>query len=195
VQAVAQQNPPSQVLDPQTIISDISSISSKLTELTKQVSAPQGLPSNLMDQLTEVVSNLMQNKSKASELDQIILRSHIHDSQLLRLPDDARESEILLQMHGYEDMPMHHHSRDKEFRLKSLPPPEVVKLVAMSPCYVQYQDHTCPTCQEFKLQADSMMCAICEGCYHKECQTLQLYRPSGYAGIYMCLLCLTAMNV
>jgi hypothetical protein len=142
-----------------------------------------------------MVSDLVQNKSKASELDQIILRSHIHDSQLLRLPDDARESEILLPMHGYKDMAMHRHSRDEEFRLKSLPPAEMVKLVAMSPCYyVRYDNHICPTCQEFKLKADSMMCAVCEGYYHEKCQALQLYRPSGYAGVYMCSFCTQVLH-
>jgi hypothetical protein len=108
VAAITQSNPPSHVTEQQTIVSDISSISTKIEAIEQKLTSPQALTAEVIQQITEAAceaASKSQSHYGPSEADQVILRSYIHESDILKLPDDARESDIILPLHGYEDLP------------------------------------------------------------------------------------------
>lgn len=176
----------------QTIVSDISSISTKIEAIEQKLAGPQILPAEVLQQVTEAACEAARKshtQNGPSEANQIILRSYIHESDVLKLPDDARENDIILPLHGYKDLPPHRHSRDDEIRLKSLSPDDMIAMVQKSPCYVQYTNNICPTCQEDKFGEFSSTCKICRGWYHNACQTLQSYHKDGHRPLLLCNFC------
>jgi hypothetical protein len=172
------------------------------TEVTDAISSLSDKVESFAEDIKNRIVNMAVNAqvqpfgTPATNIDDLIIRSHIFESQIVNFPEIARDDAIYLPPHVCcDNLPApHSHPQEEEDKMNRLSRTQLQALIRASPSFVDHSsDDFCLKCitQEGNDTELEYQCQVCNGRFHASCQDIVDYQFENEDPLDACFTCRT----